>query len=67
MTPVGERTPPKTARLLKRLRRIDELHPISAPCSSSSMPCSIRGGAPRPIHAHTAQHEAQGELTISPA
>jgi hypothetical protein len=46
--PVREALSPKTARLLKRLRRVEELPPpISAPSSSSSTPCSKPVGAPR--------------------
>jgi hypothetical protein len=45
--PIRETLSPKTARLLKRLRRVEELRPPTRPpSSSSSTPCSIPGGAP---------------------
>jgi transcriptional regulator with XRE-family HTH domain len=56
VTAVSDTLAPKTARLLKRLQRIEELPPpISAPCSRSSMPCSTRGVARRRPHARNAR------------
>ena len=59
-----ERLSAKTAQLLRRLQRVEELPPaVKAPSQSSSRPCSRRAGVPRPSRVR--QHHGQTQSKLS--